>query len=75
MTGNDGAHKFGHVVSVMFENRSFDNLLGTCTSRERSLRSRRGRPRFVEPDPELRAGRRAWSGAGARGDLDGRAQP
>lgn len=40
MTGNDGAHKFGHVVSVMFENRSFDNLLGTCTSRERSLRSR-----------------------------------
>ena len=28
MAGNDGAHKFDHVVSVMFENRSFDNLLG-----------------------------------------------
>ena len=28
MTGSDGAHKFDHVVSVMFENRSFDNLLG-----------------------------------------------
>ncbi len=28
MTGNDGAHRFDHVVSLMFENRSFDNLLG-----------------------------------------------
>ena len=28
MAGNDGAHRFDHVVSVMFENRSFDNLLG-----------------------------------------------
>ena len=28
MAGTDGAHRFDHVVSVMFENRSFDNLLG-----------------------------------------------
>jgi phospholipase C len=28
VAGNDGAHRFDHVVSVMFENRSFDNLLG-----------------------------------------------
>ena len=28
MAGSDGAHRFDHVVSVMFENRSFDNLLG-----------------------------------------------
>jgi len=26
--GVDGGPKFDHVVSVMFENRSFDNLLG-----------------------------------------------
>jgi hypothetical protein len=26
--GTNGAHRFDHVVSVMFENRSFDNLLG-----------------------------------------------
>ena len=25
---HDGAHRFDYVVSVMFENRSFDNLLG-----------------------------------------------
>ena len=28
MTGSTGTHKFDHVVVVMFENRSFDNLLG-----------------------------------------------
>ena len=28
MAGTKGGHKFDHVVSVMFENRSFDNLLG-----------------------------------------------
>ena len=28
MAGTDGAPRFDHVVSVMFENRSFDNLLG-----------------------------------------------
>jgi phospholipase C len=28
VTGADGAPKFDHVVSIMFENRSFDNLLG-----------------------------------------------
>ncbi len=28
MAGAEGGHKFDHVVSVMFENRSFDNLLG-----------------------------------------------
>ncbi len=28
MAAGDGAHRFDHVVSVMFENRSFDNLLG-----------------------------------------------
>jgi phospholipase C len=28
VAGTDGAHRFDHVVSVMFENRSFDNLLG-----------------------------------------------
>ena len=28
MAGADGGPKFDHVVSVMFENRSFDNLLG-----------------------------------------------
>jgi phospholipase C len=27
MAGESG-HKFDHVVSVMFENRTFDNLLG-----------------------------------------------
>ena len=28
VAGAEGGHKFDHVVSVMFENRSFDNLLG-----------------------------------------------
>jgi phospholipase C len=28
VAGTDGGHRFDHVVSVMFENRSFDNLLG-----------------------------------------------
>ena len=28
MAGAEGGHKFDHVVSVMFENRTFDNLLG-----------------------------------------------
>jgi phospholipase C len=28
VAGDDGAPRFDHVVSVMFENRSFDNLLG-----------------------------------------------
>ena len=28
MAEAEGGHKFDHVVSVMFENRTFDNLLG-----------------------------------------------
>ena len=28
MSVGDGGHKFDHVVLVLFENRSFDNLLG-----------------------------------------------
>ena len=28
MAGAEGGPKFDHVVSVMFENRSFDSLLG-----------------------------------------------
>jgi len=28
MAGAANGHRFDHVVSVMFENRSFDNLLG-----------------------------------------------
>jgi phospholipase C len=28
VAGAEGGHKFDHVVSVMFENRTFDNLLG-----------------------------------------------
>jgi hypothetical protein len=28
VAGDDGAHRFDHVVSVTFENRSFDNLSG-----------------------------------------------
>jgi phospholipase C len=28
VAGTDGTHRFDHVVSVMFENRSIDNLLG-----------------------------------------------
>ena len=75
VAGNDGAHRFDHVVSVMFENRSFDNLLGICTTRARS-RPSKAWPAASCPTPSrARARRRAGRGAGARGHLDGCAQP
>ena len=44
------ANKFDHVVSVIFENRSFDNPLDACTRRVRSPLSRVERQGTLEPD-------------------------
>jgi phospholipase C len=40
MAGQGRDHALDHVVVVVFENRSLDNLLGACTGRGTARRSR-----------------------------------
>ena len=43
MPDADPKHALDHIVVIMFENRSFDNLLGYLYQRVRSLRSKGSR--------------------------------